>query len=84
VTHTYALLKVSFSTYDEIAAYLRAAGYDHAFHDGAIDMHGIALIKEEREQAAQTYEVPAGECIRCGGSNTSPCTVSDDIQRAFK
>jgi len=43
-THTYALLELSKTAYDEIAAKLRAAGYDHAFIDGAIDMHGLAVV----------------------------------------
>jgi hypothetical protein len=48
VTHTYALLPVSKATYDEIAATLRAAEYDHVFgDDGEIDMHGIALVIEK-------------------------------------
>jgi len=46
MSHTYALLEVSPAAYAEIAAKLREAGYDHAFgDDGAIDMHGIALVK---------------------------------------
>lgn len=45
-TYTYAELEVSPEAYDEIAAKLKAAGYDHAFmSDGAIDMHGIGLVK---------------------------------------
>lgn len=44
MTHTYAMLEVSRAAYDEIAAKLREAGYDHAFRpEGcrmAIDMHG--------------------------------------------
>lgn len=44
-TRTYATLEVSKVAYDEIAAKLRCAGYDHVFMDsGAIDMHGLALI----------------------------------------
>lgn len=49
-THTFATLEVSKATYDEIAAKLKAAGYDHAFvkatgKDGeVIDMHGIGLV----------------------------------------
>lgn len=44
MTYTYALLEVSQTAYDEIAAKLRAAGYDHAFGaEGEMDMHGIAL-----------------------------------------
>jgi hypothetical protein len=43
-THTYAVLKVSQSAYDEIREKLQTAAYDHAFHEnGIIDMHGIAL-----------------------------------------
>jgi len=45
-TYTYVELEVSAAAYDEIAGKLRAAGYDHAFHDGTIDMHGLALIKQ--------------------------------------
>lgn len=44
-TYTFAKLEVSRGTYDEIAGKLRAAGYDHAFVDGAIDMHGIGLVR---------------------------------------
>jgi hypothetical protein len=46
VTHTYALLPVSKEAFDEVATHLRAAGYDHAFVDDGIDMHGIALSPE--------------------------------------
>lgn len=50
-THTYALLPVSWKTYDEIFLALQEAGYDHAiFKDGGrvvIDMHGIALARKE-------------------------------------
>lgn len=53
MTYTYALLDVSGPTYDEIAAKLRAAEYDHAFHeDGAIDMHGIALVRVTQKENA--------------------------------
>lgn len=49
-TRTYALLEVSPAAYEEISKALRAAGYDHAFHDDedrgtVVDMHGIALTK---------------------------------------
>lgn len=48
VTHTYAILDLSPAAYDEIAEKLRAAGYDHSFHeDNIIDMHGIAVKKKE-------------------------------------
>lgn len=42
-TRTYAILEVSAAAYEEIRALLEAAGYQHAFHDDVIDMHGIAL-----------------------------------------
>lgn len=42
-TRTFATLEVSPCVFDEIEHALKAAGYDHAFIDGRIDMHGIAL-----------------------------------------
>jgi hypothetical protein len=48
MTHTYALLQISATAYEEIAQRLRAAGYAHAFGDeGELDMHGIALVRGE-------------------------------------
>lgn len=56
-THTYAELPVSKATFDEIAAKLKTAGYDHAFDSlsyegvgGTIDMHGIGLTIEEPDR----------------------------------
>lgn len=48
-THTYATLEVTPATFDEIAAKLRAAGYDHAFdlEERVIDMQGIGVMKSE-------------------------------------
>ena len=48
MTYTYAILEVSPACWQEIAGKLRAAGYDHAFHDfGAVlDMAGLALRVE--------------------------------------
>lgn len=47
MTHTYALLDVSKSAYDEIAEKLILAGYQQAINDeGEIDMHGIALVNQ--------------------------------------
>ena len=46
-THTFVELAVSAAVYDEIEAKLREASYDHAFVDGAIDMHGIGLVRDE-------------------------------------
>jgi hypothetical protein len=53
-THTFAELELSAAAYDEIAAKLREAGYDHAFElgpsgvpyaGGPIDMHGIGVTR---------------------------------------
>jgi hypothetical protein len=47
-THTYAILDLSPEAFEEISTKLKAAGYDHAFmSDGEIDMHGIAVKKED-------------------------------------
>lgn len=47
-THTYVTLEVSEATWNEIAAKLREAGYDHVFGDGGeIDMHGLALVQPD-------------------------------------
>lgn len=50
MTYTYAILDVSPAAYAEIEQKLRAAGYDHAFHEQhgvvVIDMQGIALRSE--------------------------------------
>jgi hypothetical protein len=50
-THTFVTLGLSDVAYGEIAQKLRAAGYDHCFtnEDGAIDMHGIGVIREKEE-----------------------------------
>ena len=46
MTHTYAELEVSRSTFEEIMEKLKEADYDHAILDDGrvIDMHGIALV----------------------------------------
>ena len=49
-THTYVILELSQSSYNEIHGKLKAAGYEHAFneHDGrpVVDMHGIAVAAD--------------------------------------
>lgn len=51
MTYTYAILPVSRAAFEEIAAKLRAAGYDHVFHEDEggtiIDLHGVAIQAEE-------------------------------------
>jgi len=66
-THTYAKLEVTEATWQEIADKLRAAGYDHAFHDGVIDMHGIGLQQLERhpEQLSEvSYRLGTEQTLR--------------------
>lgn len=77
-THTFAELQVSAEAYDEIAALLRAAGYDHAFVDGVIDMHGIGLTKPPLDCQGVVIggkvvpfehlesTIKRGTCARCG------------------
>jgi hypothetical protein len=48
-THTFTELRVSDAAYLEVYTLLADAGYHHAFIDGAIDMHGIALTKKQEE-----------------------------------
>jgi hypothetical protein len=64
-THTYAVMEISQSAFDEIKQKLEAAGYQHAIHDDddklLIDMHGIAVSPideiEEKRVAASTVVV---------------------------
>lgn len=54
MSYTFALLEVSQEAYDEIAKKLHDADYGHAFmEDGAIDMHGIALVKKNGPTIAE-------------------------------
>ena len=49
-THTYVELGIDAEAFDDIARRLREAGYVQAFVDmDTIDMHGIALVREEPE-----------------------------------
>ena len=56
MTHTYDILEVSKSTYDEISDKLGKNGYHDAFiSDGrygiVIDMQGLALAKDQKEKS---------------------------------
>jgi hypothetical protein len=56
MAHTFATLEVSAAAFAEVAQKLRAAGYDHAFVDEALDMHGIALVVEEKKKKVRRVE----------------------------
>jgi hypothetical protein len=52
MTYTFVTMEISKAAYEEIAAKMRDAGYDHAFdEDGEIDMHGIALVPVDAERS---------------------------------
>lgn len=56
-TYIYVTLEVSPAAYDEIAAKLKAAAYDHCFgEDGAIDMHGLAITRG-KAQLRETLQI---------------------------
>lgn len=50
MSHTYVVLEVSKAAFEEIREKLKEAGYEHAFHDELIDMHGIALREGKEEE----------------------------------
>jgi len=59
VTHTYAILWISATAFDEIKAKLEAARYEDQIHSDTeygtvIDMHGIAVAKEPTGAAIGT------------------------------
>ena len=58
MTYTYAELEVSEQVFDEIAGKLREAGYHHAFNEGAIDMHGIGLVKLAEPELVTVFDHP--------------------------
>lgn len=63
-THTYVRLPLSRAAYDEIAAKLRAADYDHAFGgDGEIDMHGLAVVVDTLRNAIPRHSMTGIELI---------------------
>lgn len=60
-THTYAIMDVSASTYDEIRAALEEAGYRDSIHGGRgtsdiLDMHGIALRRNSSDPPTDGQE----------------------------
>lgn len=92
MTYTYAVLDVSREAYDEIRGKLEAAGYQHAFHDDLIDMHGIALkagaadspqqrapIKPEPRQplTPHLHDVERAHTCWCGAKPNEPHRITD-------
>lgn len=56
-THTYVIMELSKPAFEEIERNMRAAGYEHAIHEGdsrsiVIDMHGIAVAAKETDGQA--------------------------------
>lgn len=49
-TYTFVELEISQSAWAEICEKLLLAGYDHAIHDGVIDMQGIAVTYDIKEE----------------------------------
>ncbi|MEX0741485.1 MAG: hypothetical protein WD079_01725, partial [Phycisphaeraceae bacterium] len=85
-TYTYAALEVSAAAYDEIAEKLRAAEYDHAFHDdGLIDMHGIALDRGEdlpthhKETVVDRVQTRAPGALDSCASSAKAMTAMDSL-----
>jgi len=64
-THTFVELKVSDSTWSEIAQLLRDAGYGHVFIGGAIDMSGIALVVRDPDDDMPGLPAIAGGLEGC-------------------
>lgn len=66
-THTFVILDLSPSAFQEISNKLRAAGYDHTFmqEDGreVIDMHGIAVAAETEDEHAKHEEIVTREAV---------------------
>lgn len=51
-----AILEVSPAAFDEIAAKLAAAGFEHAFVDGIIVMQTVGLSRAAKEEVATPEE----------------------------
>lgn len=52
-SYTYVTMALSPEAYQEIRGKMLAAGYQHAIdRDGAVDMHGIAVIEDEHARLA--------------------------------
>ena len=71
MSHTYALLEVSAAAYDEIKQKLIDAGYRSAINEAAeIDMHGIALVRNETGLRPLKIDAKCAVCGRRRGRGT--------------
>lgn len=71
MTYTYAILEISDAAYQEIKQKLTDAGYEHAFHEDVIDMHGIAVksstpAKPKKKEHNWMFYANGTFCTRCG------------------
>lgn len=77
-THTYAVLEVSQTTYNEIRQLLVEAGYQHTFileYDSeVIDMHGIAIQGVSKDMDTSPVRLLA-EHGAGDKSPSNPCTA---------
>lgn len=71
-TRTLAELEVSAAAYDEIANALRAAGYDHAFVGGVIDMTGICITRAPAPEQPRHRPINASPMVK---KNTAPGAI---------
>ena len=60
-THTFVILQISETAFEEIKTKLTEAGYSHTFHENdeyglVIDMHGIGLASESCETTETALE----------------------------
>jgi hypothetical protein len=60
MSHTYSILPVSQSAFNEISRKLKEAGYTNAFDGPYIDMHGIALEAEAEKPSALKLALKQG------------------------
>lgn len=69
-THTFAVMEVSKSTFNEIAKKLREANYYHAFVGDCLDMHGIGLRLKTSPKTVKLKhpKAPPNELVQRGTS----------------
>jgi len=92
-TYTYAVLDISDAAYTEIFDKLKAAGYEHAFHEDenriVVDMHGIAIarasvIPESKEHASKIYVTHMNACRVCSASESPLCDEGKRLHRQLR